>query len=97
MNKERVQLLVDALRSGEFTQVLGKYRGGSMCFCGLGVMIEVYRQQFLPDKPFDCYQEFAACRSFGFNSTHLEAIQKANDKDRRTFPEIADMIEGWIT
>jgi len=46
VNKERVQLLVDALRSGEFTQHSGALRGlvdsdGQRGYCCLGVATEV--------------------------------------------------------
>jgi hypothetical protein len=45
VNKERVQLLVDALRSGEFQQRHGDLRGnahgGGVSYCCLGVATEV--------------------------------------------------------
>jgi hypothetical protein len=43
VNKERVQALVDALRSGEFPQTTGKLRDETG-YCCLGVACEVYRR-----------------------------------------------------
>jgi hypothetical protein len=49
VNKERVQLLVDALRSGEFQQVGGVLRRAGGGHCCLGVATEVaLRNDFLP-------------------------------------------------
>lgn len=41
INKERVRLLVDALRSGEYAQCTGALRRGNDTYCCLGVGCEV--------------------------------------------------------
>ena len=43
-NKERVQLLVDGLRSGKFRQGQMRLRYGDV-FCCLGVACEIYRME----------------------------------------------------
>lgn len=44
VNKERVRLLVDALRSGEFEQTVGKLRSDDDKYCCLGVGAEIARR-----------------------------------------------------
>lgn len=40
MNRERVNLLINALKSGKYKQVKGSYRKDN-CFCAIGVAAEV--------------------------------------------------------
>lgn len=44
VNKERVRLLVDALRSGEFEQCEGRLRSADDKYCCLGVGAEIARR-----------------------------------------------------
>lgn len=44
-NKERIQKLVDALRSGEFEQTNYCLRKGTNAFCCLGVACEIFRRE----------------------------------------------------
>ena len=45
MNKERIKLLVDALRSGKYQQGRKTLRSGDNKFCCLGVACDIYHQQ----------------------------------------------------
>ena len=97
MNKERVQLLVDALRSGEYKQKMGSYRNGD-CYCSIGVAMEVYRKCEEPYSVFDCQRMYgASLKWYGLEYTQYYALYEANDEKEKSFSEIADMIEGWIT
>lgn len=48
MNKERVQMLIDALRSGKYEQLKvllhTTNRDSKQCYCITGLMCEIYRQ-----------------------------------------------------
>lgn len=107
VNRERVQLLVGALRSGEFAQDMGKLRTNNG-YCCLGVACEIHRRyaedagEWKKDGGWWVYMGQDATMppsvwswfGFGFHNPVLSSYNMAGMNDTgASFQEIADAIE----
>ena len=100
MNKEIKPKWLDALRSGKYKQSIHKLRNPSNGFCCIGVLCDVVA----PDRWHKVDDNYLhdGCKAYAstvvYNATDLtnEVVEKLvhmNDRERRTFAEIADWIE----
>src|SRR5687768_2088818 len=86
---------IAALRSNEFTQTREDYKQDD-CYCAVGVGLYL-----LQDKNFD-YRDAVINKlrdeGMGWVSSHLflDRVINWNDKDKLTFPQIADKIEEHL-
>lgn len=108
MNKERVQLLIDALRSGRYTKAIGQLKIGSY-YCTTGVACDIYRKshrkttrwmgdQFvvLPENKCDRNAPDLVLDWFGINRSLLHKIIDWNDSERLGFDTIAQRLEALL-
>lgn len=89
MNKKRVLAWIQALESGEFTQVTEHLRGAEdNCFCVWGVACELYRRKtgvgkwnlegFQIGETWICEPPIIVCKFFG---VQFEKLVKYDDQD----------------
>ena len=101
--------VLKALRSGEYIQIRGRYRGNRYglvipptaetdCFCVVGLMREVTRNGA------GFYEDGTDMDNVSFSALGIEndedgenwsAIVRWNDRERAPFPEIADRLESF--
>lgn len=108
MNVEYVRAVIDALRSGKYTQGIGRLRLSETCFCAEGVALDVaIVGGWLPSlgwekgniKWYWTVDGIATGTSFMPGSVALllgpssEDLIRWNDCEGCTFPEIADLLE----
>ena len=87
VNKERIQLLVDALRSGEYQQGFQMLFPAPGYACAWGVAVSV--------SEVDLYRyrsAFAVGYWYGLDDKAVAWIMSLNDHRRFTFYEIADRL-----
>lgn len=108
-NTERVQLWIDALRSGEYKQIKSQLGKDGVGYCCLGVACEVAIQNGLAiertvnsrgDIDFDeggCELTSTVMEWYGFDNECVELEDKTamglNDTYEYTFSQIADEVE----
>ncbi len=100
----KAQLIAD-LRSGEYRQGHGVLRRDGGSYCCLGVLCEQARRSgvALTTTPYGYRDEndFQSCLTLTHVVRHWSGMHyglqtkmiELNDKDRKTFPEIADFLE----
>lgn len=83
---EHTQKWLDALRGGEYKQTRGFMWDGKDGYCCLAVGLQV----LVSDDFDDLYQ--------GFDLSRCEVgdLIRMNDREKKTFPEIADAIEKML-
>jgi len=82
---------IAALRSGEYQQGRELLRTKDGTFCCLGVLCVVENEDIGPDRGY-LDDEFR--QAIDLSSEQESILIDMNDKDHRTFGEIADYIEG---
>ncbi len=98
--------LIYALQSGKYRQIIGhlaRFVGGKRCFCVAGVACDLSnldqwesgfgRHNYLGEGYFmpNAVKDF-----YGWPSVIADQLTAWNDKDRLTFPQIADKLEKWL-
>lgn len=107
MKPEDRKLVIDALRSGDYTQTRRVLHNGE-CFCVMGVIADVLLDTYWvlddedlwsirdPDNPGnpDRHTLWTSNRNkIGISDEDQETLIDWNDKKKMTFDEIADRIE----
>lgn len=85
VNKEAMQLWIDALRSGKYKQIQGMTRN-EKGFCALGVGQEIIFEN-VPWLDADLMNQ-----RYGITDQQLREVAIWNDFDRKDFFEIADLL-----
>mgnify|MGYP001601051672 CR=1 FL=1 len=108
MNLEIAKLWIEALRSGEYAQGFGRLRDKDNKFCCLGVLCNLHAQAHpeIASSQLDPLKYLGRERNLpytvqkwvGFKSLHGgnpkgTSIVELNDKQRKSFRDIADWIE----
>lgn len=100
LNKPRIQLWVDMLRSGKYKQCflgLRSYDGCAMCVTGVAIQVwaeqtkadpepAFYQRTFPPDEVIDW---------FGMRSEDMARLMGYNDSNRWSFERLAECLESW--
>lgn len=99
---ELVNKWIEALRSGEYKQWRGGLRRDD-CFCCLGVACDLSGFDKWTDKGnYQVYSESVGTLSpkdmqtLGISHSEQDVLIDMNDYQGKSFPEIADAIEGMI-
>jgi hypothetical protein len=87
MNKKIKRKWVSALRGGNWQQCFGRLRGPGNQRCTLGVLAEVLGVNV------DVYQVDLEPNFLALNEQQYDSIYLFNDDDRKSFEEIASLIE----
>lgn len=105
MNQEIKAKWVEALRSGEYKQCIGRLKNDHGEFCCLGVLCDIRFKEFKdsfsinPQFPDEATVQWA---DLDFNDPIIEykgvevGISNLNDLGALSFPEIADLIEAQL-
>ena len=87
MNKKIKRKWAAALRGGKWQQCFGRARGQGNQRCGLGVLAEVLGVHL------DVDQGDLEPNLLGLNERQYDSIYLFNDDDRKSFEDIANLIE----
>jgi hypothetical protein len=87
MNKKIKRKWISALRGGNWQQCFGRVRGQGNQRCALGVLAEVLGVHI------DVYQVDLEPDLLGLIEQQYDSIYLFNDDDRKSFEEIASLIE----
>jgi hypothetical protein len=87
MNKKIKRKWVAALRGGNWQQCFGRARGRGNHRCALGVLAEVLGVHL------DVDQGHLEPNLLGLNEQQYDSINLFNEDDRKSFEEIANLIE----
>jgi hypothetical protein len=93
MDKELKQKWVAALRSGEYKQTVGVLKNHENCYCALGVLHDIKD----PNGWFEGFKGYGHTTGTGEIMTGEPLwvnILEMNDKEEKSFPEIAEYIEN---
>ena len=100
MNQDVKQQWIEALRGGEYKQGRGVLRSKEDEYCCLGVLCDLMGVRW-QDRGGSCLMadgytmslpNYARMKS-GVNDKDEGVLQRLNDRERKTFPEIANYIE----
>jgi hypothetical protein len=91
INKDFARKFIDELRSEKYTQIFGGYYDNKGGFCELGLAAKVAGLE----KNILRYNYWWN-GSIGLSSDQLDIILHMNDKEKKTFNEIADYMESLL-
>ena len=100
--KANRRIWAEALRSGKYSQIRGQLRTDLLGRCCLGVACDVLivpwtkeGGTWLPSNhDMDDYMPSPLAEQFGMDTESLKKFVRWNDNARKTFAEIADIIES---
>lgn len=94
MNIENAKKWVQALRSGRYKQLVGSLRDDiGEHFCCLGVAHECLVGPLHNDRQ----ERYSAVRrALGIDTSMTDKLWMMNDRDRKSFAEIADYVDAII-
>jgi hypothetical protein len=104
MSKENRAKWIEALRSGTFSQTRGQLKNGVGNHCCLGVACELSNLGKFISRVYTIENGLDQSNYFlppevtnwlGLDKEKIQTLVNLNDRDRRYFKEIADVIESW--
>jgi hypothetical protein len=104
MSKENRAKLIEALRSGKFSQTHMQLKNRAGEHCCLGVACELSNLGKFFDRFYTIenglnYYYYSpppeVTKWLGLDKEKIQTLVNLNDLDRRSFKEIADVIESW--
>lgn len=93
MDKSIARRWAQALRSEEFTQLIGRLEGQPQHCCALGVLWRMFENEYHGHHPQQLPKDVMEWA--GLSREGAWYVIRENDINRSTFNQIADFVEGY--